>query len=276
MPYTIVSQALLSFKSLIEGILLVHPVSDRGASARYVGTGLELRNHLARSGITSDALFEPLLVVNEEENSLQYKARFCLATFHRFVTTVYNVRTDPAQVAFCVEDQTQGSTKDRTIAYWCLHSGQIFKEVVHQGLFHSVLVTSGTLAPLEAVRDELGLDFPVDLLNSHVAPLRNLLLGVLPWDPQGHQLTSLYSQRSMLPDRLGDTILQLVQCIPHGVIVFFTSFEARDHAWTAWSQHMGTTPSIRIQLSQVRVATRRPLRLQSILLPPHLLTHILF
>lgn len=237
----------------MEGLVLQATAGAATASkARHVGSGSEFRAHLTKSGITAEnyeTLFQPLVDLYERYAGLcaTPNPAYSLQRCQRFLKTVYCPSADPSQFRFCVEDD---SSQQRMIGYWCLHSGRIFQQVVQRGRFHSVLVTSGTLTPLEAVCDDLGLHFPIRLQNGHVAPLQNLFLGVMHQDPQGNSMTSAYRLRSELPQRLGRSVLQLAQCIPHGILVFFTSFEARDQVLAAWRRiERGAT--LLQQLSQV-------------------------
>ena len=54
-----------------------------------------------------------------------------------------------------------------TLSYWCFEPGVAMRQL--EGLkVRCVLLTSGTLAPLDSFAQELQLDFPISLENPHV------------------------------------------------------------------------------------------------------------
>jgi regulator of telomere elongation helicase 1 len=59
----------------------------------------------------------------------------------------------------------------------------------------SILLTSGTLSPLDSFAHELALPFPVRLENPHVIAREQVWVGVVPSGPGGHALNSSYQNR---------------------------------------------------------------------------------
>jgi len=57
--------------------------------------------------------------------------------------------------------------KKRVINFWCFCSGVALQELASLGV-RSILLTSGTLSPMEAMKDDLRLPFPIELQNPHV------------------------------------------------------------------------------------------------------------
>ena len=54
-----------------------------------------------------------------------------------------------------------------TLSYWCFEPGVAMRQL--EGLaVRCVLLTSGTLSPLDSFAQELQLDFPISLENPHV------------------------------------------------------------------------------------------------------------
>ena len=56
---------------------------------------------------------------------------------------------------------------DLILSFWCLNPGVGFSEITELNP-RSILLTSGTLAPLKFFETELMTDFPIKLLNKHV------------------------------------------------------------------------------------------------------------
>ena len=57
--------------------------------------------------------------------------------------------------------------KKRVLNYWCFSTGVAMSELRVLGV-RSMLLTSGTLSPMAALREDLKLPFPVQLENPHV------------------------------------------------------------------------------------------------------------
>lgn len=59
----------------------------------------------------------------------------------------------------------------------------------------SILLTSGTLSPLNSFAHELSIPFPVQLENPHVIDQSQVWVGVVPVGPSGHALNASYKTR---------------------------------------------------------------------------------
>ena len=62
---------------------------------------------------------------------------------------------------------TAAPKKKRVINYWCFSTGVAMSELQRLGV-KSLLLTSGTLSPMAALREDIKLPFPVQLENPHV------------------------------------------------------------------------------------------------------------
>lgn len=134
------------------------------------------------------------------------------------------------------------------LSYWCFSAGVAIEDLFHLGVRNLVL-TSGTLSPLESFAAELRLRFPVQLENPHVVrpeqvrtsvrvpraavpvltpgrPRRQVSLSVLTKGYGGQQLNSSFQHRDTLTykSELGSTLVDLAARVPHGMLVFFPSY----------------------------------------------------
>lgn len=57
--------------------------------------------------------------------------------------------------------------KKRVINFWCFCTGVALKELKDQGV-RSLVLTSGTLSPMEAMKEDLRIPFAIELQNPHV------------------------------------------------------------------------------------------------------------
>ncbi len=89
-----------------------------------------------------------------------------------------------------------------------------------------VILTSGTLAPLDSFAQELGLSFPVQLENPHVVGRQQVWAGVVPQGPQNKKLNSSFANRSSAEyiGELGSCVVNVARLVPDGVLVRFCVF----------------------------------------------------
>lgn len=122
-----------------------------------------------------------------------------------------------------------------TLSYWCFSPGQAMAALAAL-LVRSVLLTSGTLAPLEPFAHELGLPFPVRLENPHVIDPSQVWVGVVPSGPSGHALNSSYASRGAreYKEDLGNAIVNFARIVPDGLLVFFASYGLMQGLIEAW------------------------------------------
>lgn len=122
-----------------------------------------------------------------------------------------------------------------TLSLWCLNPAVAFRQVAAHT--RSVILTSGTLAPLESFASELGIPFTVRLEAPHVVNMqRQVWAGVIASDPSGHplQATYQYTNNPEFLDALGKTIFDLCRLIPDGVLIFFPSYSLLDRVSARW------------------------------------------
>ena len=88
---------------------------------------------------------------------------------------------------------------------------------------HSMILTSGTLSPLEILRSELQIPFPVDIENEHVIGPGQISVSLIPSGPSGYRLNSSYRTRSH-PEyisELGHALIKFANVIPDGYVLYF-------------------------------------------------------
>ena len=99
---------------------------------------------------------------------------------HEFLTVVFNDHMKPEdlhdlyKVHICKDQKSEGgkgflkSKSENTLLHlWCFSPGFSMGRLAKLGA-RSIILTSGTLSPLQATAEEIGLDFPVRLENQHI------------------------------------------------------------------------------------------------------------
>ncbi|KAA6423773.1 MAG: regulator of telomere elongation helicase 1-like [Trebouxia sp. A1-2] len=112
-----------------------------------------------------------------------------------------------------------------TLSYWCFSPGVSMRQLAGMHV-RSVLLTSGTLAPLDSFAHELQLPFKISLENPHVIDPSQVWVGVVPVGPKGTALNSSYQNRDSreYKEDLGYAVVNFARMVPDGLLVFFPSY----------------------------------------------------
>ncbi|KAM7254630.1 hypothetical protein ACFE04_004010 [Oxalis oulophora] len=123
----------------------------------------------------------------------------------------------------------------RMLSWWCFNPGIAMEEFAKLGV-GSIILTSGTLSPMDSFAQELKLDFPVRLENPHVISSNQIWAGVVPAGPSGRSFNSSYKNRDSLEYKreLGNAIVNFARIVPDGLLVFFPSYYMLDKCITCW------------------------------------------
>ncbi|CAG0893579.1 unnamed protein product, partial [Darwinula stevensoni] len=132
----------------------------------------------------------------------------------------------------------------KSIHFWCFNPGIGLERLSSLGV-HSLIMTSGTLAPLDTLQAQLKVPFSVTLENPHIVGENQVFAGIIPKGPDGTLLSSSYENRKnpAYVGSLGQTILNVARVSPGGMLVFFPSYAALKSSMEAW-QDKGTWSSL--------------------------------
>ncbi|KHN32605.1 regulator of telomere elongation helicase 1 homolog [Glycine soja] len=133
----------------------------------------------------------------------------------------------------------------RTLSWWCFNPGIAMEDFPKYGV-RSIILTSGTLSPMESFAQELKLDFPIRLENPHVITANQIWAGVLPVGPSGRTFNSSYRTRDSpeYKQELGNAIVNLARIVPDGLLVFFPSYYLLDQIIACWKSSNENSTSI--------------------------------
>jgi regulator of telomere elongation helicase 1 len=198
--------------------------------------------NLALGGARTGALQEPKLAFLAQCLGKVYKGRDLNECMQQAVDYSVFVREEPAKL---------GKGK-RTVNYWCFSPGVAMEELKRLGV-RSILLTSGTLSPMEAFREDLKIPFRVVLENPHVIGPDQVWISVIGTGPNGKGLNSSFERRETAEykDELGLSILNICRSMRNlpsqaqnkstsglsllgGVLVFFPTYGTMDSAVTRW------------------------------------------
>ncbi|XP_025110189.1 LOW QUALITY PROTEIN: regulator of telomere elongation helicase 1-like [Pomacea canaliculata] len=132
-----------------------------------------------------------------------------------------------------------GSEKsERVLSYWCFSPGHSMKDLVSQGVT-SIILTSGTLSPIESFTMEMQVPFNIRLENPHVIQKHQVWIGSLSCGPDGTVLNSSYQNRfsESYQSSLGNSIVNFARVVPKGLLVFFPSYPLMEMCVEMWQKN---------------------------------------
>jgi regulator of telomere elongation helicase 1 len=101
-----------------------------------------------------------------------------------------------------------------------------------------IILTSGTLSPLDEFSNELKANFPIKLENPHVIKKIQAKISILNKGIDGNTFDFSYSNRdseSMISD-LGRSIAKLAEVTPGGILMFFPSYSLMHKIYEFWER----------------------------------------
>ncbi|CAL8115694.1 unnamed protein product [Orchesella dallaii] len=136
---------------------------------------------------------------------------------------------------------------------WCLNPAVAFEDIQKQ--VHSIVLTSGTLSPMQSFESELGAPFPLRLEASHVIDKNQVWAGVIGTGPNGVSLNGSYQNTETLKyqDELGEILYRICNTMPHGVLCFFPSYRMLDTLCNRW-----TETNVLARIEQDKIIVKEP------------------
>jgi len=123
------------------------------------------------------------------------------------------------------KDPFGGGDDKITISLWCFNAGIAMEKLESFGV-RSMILTSGTLSPMDSFATLLKVQFPIRLENKHVIHDNQVWIGVVDKGPCGQKLCSNFKSRNNVAyqEDLGKALVNVFRMVPNGLLVFFTSY----------------------------------------------------
>lgn len=136
----------------------------------------------------------------------------------------------------------RGQLKDWTLNLWCLHPAIGIKRIISDYSIRgprSMIVTSGTLAPLHTIEKELEVSFPIKREFKHIITNKQLKIMLLSESPNGYTLKSNFeeSRKDEYKMALGKTLMPILKVLPFGTLVFFPSYRIMEKTIKFWKDN---------------------------------------
>lgn len=129
---------------------------------------------------------------------------------------------------------------------WCLNPAIGIKRVFDNCCIEgprSIIITSGTLAPLRLLETELNLPFLIQKEFNHLINEQQFKVMIIGQSPTEYPLTSTYNdtKNPRYSEALGKTLLPLFKMLPFGTLLFFSSYSLMNKVIQDWKSRF---PSI--------------------------------
>ncbi|XP_056648958.1 regulator of telomere elongation helicase 1 homolog [Diorhabda sublineata] len=125
----------------------------------------------------------------------------------------------------------------KILNYWCFSPGFGMNMLVRSGL-RTLILTSGTLAPLNPLISELELNVTVRLENPHIISDDQFCVKIIPTGPDSIPLNSSFQNRDnpRYINSLGMAILNISRMVPDGMLIFFPSYPTMLKCQQIWQE----------------------------------------
>lgn len=132
---------------------------------------------------------------------------------------------------------TSSYSTQRVLSYWCFSPGYAMRDLLAAGVRNLVL-TSGTLSPIQSFTSELQVDFPISLQNTHVIDNHQVFVAIIKKTLTHRMLTSTYRTRNdyNLAQDIGNLLVRIAEICPGGLLVFFPSYVSMEGYIKKWEE----------------------------------------
>ena len=183
-----------------------------------------------------------LTMLNQNKNSYTYG----LEIFIKALQTIFanSFDSESFKVHLSIKTNKQKShineSSSRCLSLWCFNPGLALKGLKND--VYTMILTSGTLSPLQSFASELQIKFPIRLENQHLINPDQIYVAVLQKGPCSKALSSEYIVRSTNDylKELGNTLVNVARRVPFGMLVFFASYKHMEECIEFWHRnHLG-------------------------------------
>ncbi|CDF33567.1 unnamed protein product [Chondrus crispus] len=159
----------------------------------------------------------------------------CMSMTHSLLTTLEYLFAYPNDFALVVDRRTVDYITTMRVQVCCLNAAVCFRDISNKA--RAVIVTSGTLSPIDSFAGELGTRFTISKSLPHVIDVRKqLFVSVVAEGPGRERFDATYagSSKFSFQDSLGEALYDYCRVIPSGVLVFFPSYRLMAQLHTRW------------------------------------------
>ncbi|XWS14360.1 hypothetical protein CRYUN_Cryun35bG0002700 [Craigia yunnanensis] len=122
-----------------------------------------------------------------------------------------------------------------SLSLWCLNPEVVFRDIADLSL--SVILTSGTLSPMNSFSSELGVQFGNYLEAPHVIDVKSQVWSaIISHGPGNYRLDASYktADQYAFQDALGKSLEEICKIVPGGSLIFFPSYKLMEKLCNRW------------------------------------------
>ncbi|KAJ0265492.1 hypothetical protein HA466_0017680 [Hirschfeldia incana] len=211
-------------------------------------TGDKALRELEESNITRKGFLKLEKCFNnviEESEKFSYLSEISISTLKELLTTLgyffsrggrHILDYELGLQRFIKKGDSSGKWT-HTLSLWCMNPSVVFKAIVD--LSSSIILTSGTLSPMDSFSSELGMQFGACLEAPHVIDANQQVwaAGIFS-GPNNQPLNASYKTNGEYPfqDALGKSLEEICSIVPCGSLVFFPSYNLMEKLCTRWRE----------------------------------------
>uniref|UniRef100_A0A8V1AC71 DNA 5'-3' helicase n=1 Tax=Gallus gallus TaxID=9031 RepID=A0A8V1AC71_CHICK len=139
--------------------------------------------------------------------------------------------------AFFTKTKHKRNLRHKTVVhmlnFWCLNPAVAFSDLND---VRTVVLTSGTLSPMDSFSSELGVKFSIQLEANHVIRNSQVWVGTIGTGPNGRKLcaTFQHTETFEFQDEVGALLLSVCQKVGQGILCFLPSYKLLDKLKDRW------------------------------------------
>ncbi|XP_062473135.1 Fanconi anemia group J protein isoform X1 [Pezoporus occidentalis] len=143
--------------------------------------------------------------------------------------------------AFFARPRRKKNLRQKTVVhmlnFWCLNPAVAFSDLND---VRTIVLTSGTLSPMDSFSSELGVKFSIQLEANHVIRNSQVWIGTIGVGPNGRKLcaTFQHTETFEFQDEVGALLLSVCQTVAQGILCFLPSYKLLDKLKDRW-MHTG-------------------------------------
>ncbi|KAI7860388.1 helicase C-terminal domain-containing protein [Circinella umbellata] len=200
------------------------------------------QSHLARK---LNGFIDKELLKNQQQGQQQQQQTTVMPTL-TIIESFLLTLTHPDKDGRIVINYSE-NTNNPEIKYMLLNPAEVFQPIVDDA--KSIILAGGTMEPISDFINILlhnTSSSQIDRLScGHIIPPNNMAVMSIDTGPSGKPFLFRYDNRKdeKLMDEVGQTIINLCNVIPGGVVCFFSSFTYLEQVYQRWNtyQHNGHT-----------------------------------
>uniref|UniRef100_A0A8C5NS18 DNA 5'-3' helicase n=1 Tax=Junco hyemalis TaxID=40217 RepID=A0A8C5NS18_JUNHY len=184
-------------------------------------------------------LFMVLSCLFKENSRFADDYRVALQQTYTWMTE--DQRDDADKSSFFPRPKHKKSSRQKTLVhmlnFWCLNPAVAFSDLNE---VRTIVLTSGTLSPMDSFSSELGVKFSIQLEANHVIRNSQVWVGTVGTGPSGRELcaTFQHTETFEFQDEVGALLLSVCQTLGQGILCFLPSYKMLDKLKDRW-MHTG-------------------------------------